>query len=137
MNCHSTVTFNIIFIHLNILSALARWFSWLEHRPKHQKVWVRFPVRACNQVVLSYHWDAYGRQPVHVSHIDVSLSPSNQFFKKAYPPWLVWLSGLSVGLQIKGSLVQFPVGVHGWVSGHVPSRGRRRGNHTLMFLSLS
>ena len=52
-------------------------------------------------------------------------------------PWLVWLSGLSARLQTKGSLVQFPVRAHSWVVGHVPSRGHVRGNHTLMFLSLS
>ena len=52
-------------------------------------------------------------------------------------PWLVWLSGLTVGLQTKGSLVRFPVRAHAWVAGQVPSRGCMRGNHTLMFLSLS
>ena len=52
-------------------------------------------------------------------------------------PWLVWLNGLSVGLGTKGLLVGFPVGAHTWVVGQVPSRGHVRGNHTLMFLSLS
>ena len=51
-------------------------------------------------------------------------------------PWLVWLSGLSAGLQTKGSLDRFPVRAHAWVVGQVPSRGGARGNHTLMFLSL-
>ena len=32
--------------------------------------------------------------------------------------------------------VQFPVQIHAWVAGQVPSRGRMRGNYTLMFLSL-
>ena len=31
----------------------------------------------------------------------------------------------------------FPVGAHAWVAGQVPSRGRLRSNHTLMFPSLS
>ncbi|KAF6109809.1 hypothetical protein HJG60_011007 [Phyllostomus discolor] len=31
-------------------SALARWFSWLEYCPIHQRLWVRFPVRAHTQV---------------------------------------------------------------------------------------
>ena len=35
------------------------------------------------------------------------------------------------------SLVQFPVRTHAWVVGQVPSWGHARGNHTLMFLSLS
>ena len=52
-------------------------------------------------------------------------------------PWLVWLSGLGVILQTKGSPVQFLVRAHAWVVGQVPSRGRTRDNHTLMFLSLS
>ena len=51
--------------------------------------------------------------------------------------WLVWLRGLSAGLQTKGSLVQFPVRAHVWVVGQVPSGGYVRGNHTLIFLSLS
>ena len=33
--------------------------------------------------------------------------------------------------------VQFPVRAHAWVAAQVPSRGRTRGNHALMFLSLS
>ena len=53
-------------------------------------------------------------------------------------PWLVWLSGLGAGLQTKRSLVRFPVRAHAWVVNQVPSRGHdARGNHTLMFLSLS
>ena len=51
--------------------------------------------------------------------------------------WLVWLSGLSAGLQTKGLLVRFPVRAHAWVAGQVPGRGHMRGNHTLLFLFLS
>ena len=51
--------------------------------------------------------------------------------------WPVSLSGLSSSLQTKGSLVRFPVRAHAWVASQVPSRGCMRGNHTLMFLSLS
>ena len=57
--------------------------------------------------------------------------------QKLYLPWLVWLSGLSANLQNKGLLVRFPVRAHAWVAGQVPSWGHSRGNHTLMFLSLS
>ena len=49
----------------------------------------------------------------------------------------MWLSGLSAGLRIKGSLVRFLVRAHAWVAGQVPRPGHARGNHTLMFLSLS
>ena len=52
-------------------------------------------------------------------------------------PWLVWLSGLCARLWTKGSLVRCPVRAHAWIAGQVPSKGRMRGNHTLMFLSLS
>ena len=48
-------------------------------------------------------------------------------------PWLVWLSGLSASLRIKGSLVQFPSRAHAWVASQVPSRGCMRGNHTWCF----
>ena len=40
-------------------------------------------------------------------------------------------------LQTKGSPVRFPVRAHACVVGQVPSWGHMRGNHTLMFLSLS
>ena len=49
----------------------------------------------------------------------------------------MWLSGLRAGLQSKRSLVLFPVRAHAWVVGQVPSRGHARGNHILMFPSLS
>ena len=52
-------------------------------------------------------------------------------------PWLLWLSGLSTILRTKRSPVWFPVGAHARVLGQVPSRGRVRGNHTWLFLSLS
>ena len=56
--------------------------------------------------------------------------------KKRDQPWLVWFRGLSAHLQTKGSQFRFPVRAHAWVTGQVPSRGRTRGNHILMFLSL-
>ena len=58
-------------------------------------------------------------------------------FKKLEEPWLVWLIALSSGLCTKGSLVRFPVRAHAWLAGQVLSGGHLRGNHTLMFLSLS
>ena len=51
--------------------------------------------------------------------------------------WLVWLSGLSAGLQTKGSLVEFPIRTHSWIADQVPSTGHMRSNHTLTFPSLS
>ena len=52
-------------------------------------------------------------------------------------PWLMWLSGLSAELGTKGLLVRLPVRALAWVAGQVPSREHVKGNHTLMFLSLS
>ena len=57
--------------------------------------------------------------------------------QKLYMPWLVWLSGWSARLWTKGSPVRFLVRAHAWVVSQIPSRGCMRGNHTLMFLSLS
>ena len=57
--------------------------------------------------------------------------------KNTFGPWLVGLSGLSADQGTKGLPVGFPVRVHAWVVGQVPSRGYVRGIHTLMFLSLS
>ena len=43
-----------------------------------------------------------------------------------------WIEG-----EPKGSPVPFLVRAHAWAVGQGPSRGRARGNHTLMFPSLS
>ena len=55
--------------------------------------------------------------------------------------WHIALAGVAqwieYGLQMKESLVRFPVGAHARVAGQVPSAGHVTGNHTLMFLSLS
>ena len=61
------------------------------------------------------------------------------FFKKRKKgkPWLVWLNGLSTSLGTERLLVQFLIRAHAWAVGQVPSVGSMRGNHTLMFLSLS
>ena len=45
--------------------------------------------------------------------------------------------GLSTSLRTKGSPVQFLLGAHVWVVGQVLNGGHSRGNHTLIFLSLS
>ena len=66
------------------------------------------------------------------------LSENKSFFKKAgLQLWLVWLNRLSTGLWTKWVTSRIPLGAHAWATGQVPSRGRARGNHTLMFLSLS
>ena len=51
--------------------------------------------------------------------------------------WLVWLSGLSAGLWIQRLLVQSPVRAQTWAAGQVAGWGCARGNHIVLFLSLS
>ena len=52
-------------------------------------------------------------------------------------PWLVYLSGLGVGWEPKGCQFNSQSGHMPGFAGQVPSGGHVRGNHTLMFLSLS
>ena len=63
--------------------------------------------------------------------------PKNMAKISICEPWVVWLSCLSAGLKTKESLFLFPVRAHACVAGHVPICGHSRGNHTMMFLSLS
>ena len=52
-------------------------------------------------------------------------------------PWLVWLSGLSADLQTKGCCFDSLSGHMPWLQVRSPVRGHMRGNHPLIFLSLS
>ena len=101
-------------------------------------------VRGCqillNHVAVFVKWGL----TQYLNRLRCNLRGRSAFFAKSLYlkrrsilPWLVWLSALSTGLRTKRSLVQFPVRAHAWVIGQVPGRGRMRGNHTLMFLSLS
>ena len=65
------------------------------------------------------------------------FSVCNEIKIKCLRPCLVWLSRLNASLLTKGSLVRFPVRAYAWVVGQVPSWGPVRGNHILLFLSLS
>ena len=62
---------------------------------------------------------------------------SKSLNRKLQRPWLVWPSGLSTSQRTKKSLLWFLVKAHVWVAGRIPSWRSARGNHTLMFLSLS
>ena len=66
----------------------------------------------------------------------------NSFVNKKYmyflkSPWLVWLSGLNASLQTERSPVLFPVRVHAWVAGRVPSWGHARGNQSMCLLHIN
>ena len=54
-------------------------------------------------------------KPCMLSKEDNNQRPHVQVYKHRKQPRLVWLSGLSAGLQTKGSLVQFPVRARAWV----------------------
>ena len=43
--------------------------------------------------------------------------------KKKLEPWLVWLNGLSTGLQTKKSPIRFPIRAHALVAGQIPVGG--------------
>ena len=45
--------------------------------------------------------------------------------------------GWASSYRLKGCQFNSESRAHAWVAGQVPSRGRARGNHTLMFPSLS
>ena len=77
--------------------------------------------------------DSPSHQTCCLSYTDACFSP--QKFTRS--PWLVWPSGTSASLQIKDLPVQFPVRACACIASQVSSRGHMRGNHTLMFLSLS
>ena len=74
---------------------------------------------------LENRWTRKRNQELKFPHTKINIGP-----------WLVQLSGYSMGLRTNRLPVQFPLRAHAWVAGQVPSKGCSRGNHTLMFLSL-
>ena len=95
------------------------------------------PTKWCS--ISYWSWFAFPWLPMKLS--SKNNIPQIRHTKIAYirvvVPCLVWLSGLSACLRTKGLTVRFPVTAHAWVAHQAPSRGCARGNHTLMFLSLS
>ena len=88
--------------------------------PTHHIIWMdlenimpseRSQSQKTTYYVISFIWNVQNRQI---------------YRKYICGPWLVWLSGLSAGLQTKRSLVWFPVRAHAWVAGQVPSWGSAR-----------
>ena len=72
------------------------------------------------------HTDVYSSCIPNWQNLEAIRCPSvGEWINKLYliQSWLVWLSGLSTGLWIERSPVQFPVRAHAWVLGHVPSWG--------------
>ena len=119
------------------------WLSWLERHPINQKVVGLIPGQGtylgCSSVPWSGHKQEATDQSFSLTSMFLSLclplSPSLSKSNEKNVPWLMWLSGLSGSLRTKGLLVRFPVRAYAWVVGQVPSGGRARDNHTLVFLS--
>ena len=61
----------------------------------------------------------------------------DHFIKNLKPALAGVAQWIEHGLGTKGLPVQFQVRTYAWVAGQVPSRGHTRGNHTLIFISLS
>ena len=117
--------------------------QWIERQPANQRVTGLIPSQGTRLGCRpGLQLGAHKKQPL----IDVSLPLFLPLFPclkinkiKILEKALAGVAqGLSASLQTKGSLVQFSVRAHVWVAGQVPSSGVcLRGNHTLMFLSLS
>ena len=58
------------------------------------------------------------------------------FKPRSLGPWLMWLCGLSSGLQTERSLVPFPVRAHAWVAGQVLGWVSVRGNRSMFPLRI-
>ena len=73
------------------------------------------------------------RAPKKIKRLLVKTAHIGSVLKIKAEPWLVWLTGLSAGLQTERSMVRFPVRAHAWVVGQVPSWRHVRASQ-LMFL---
>ena len=103
---------------------------WHKERALESRLWTCVPISDMKpKTYVPWSMQSHLRWPQfpHLQSVISDLKRNNE-------PWLVWLSGLSTG-KPKGHSFN-SVRAHAWVVGQVPSRGRRRGNHTLMFLSL-
>ena len=100
----------------------------------------------CSVPPGSFSWSQISIASFCASFRRCCLHTVSEFSRRALNPLLLknikccpgWCSsGIECGLRTKGSQVRFPAGAHAWVAGQVPTRGHMRGNHTLIFLSLS
>ena len=69
-----------------------------------------------------------------VINANFSFRVSNENMPLALAGVAQWIEHRPASQKVAGWI---PVRAHAWVAGQVPSRGCVRGNHTLMFLSLS
>ena len=107
------------------------WLSELSTGPWTRELLVRFLVGAHSWVVGQVPTWGSARVNHTLMFLYLSFSLPSPFSKKKKSPG--WIE---CRLWTKGSLVGFPVRAHAWVVGQVPNRGQR-GNHTLVFPSLS
>ena len=91
----------------------------------------------CGNFNISMNTIYRNKRLMYPSHASLLLSLPSPLFK-SYNIWPDWCGSVDwvPACEPKGCRVWFPVRAHAWVEGQVPSRGRMRSNHTLMFLSL-
>ena len=65
-------------VQVTSVLACSVWLSWLGSVLKSRRSRVQFLVRARAGVA---GWNAYGRQPIDVSHMDISLPPLPLLYK--------------------------------------------------------
>ena len=109
-------------IHLGSLhqcrnTAICNSTSFSLPKEKHSRIQVRVVLRVIFKSLIYFHGS-------HSKHSTIGC-----------PGWCSSVDWEWAVNQM--SPVQFPVRAHACVAGQVPSGGHMRGNHTLMFLSLS
>ena len=84
-----------------------------------------------------YQPDFYGTDEIakwYRYHLENSLTLSYKVKHMALTGVAQWIEYQPVNQRVAGPI---PSQAHAWVTGQVPRWRQRRGNHTLMFLSLS
>ena len=123
------------FAMIPMMLSIDKLYVYIERKTKRKcncsHLWVLELPNTWVTYILDYFWKYFPSFPQSMRFNFIINKKRNVW------PWLVWLSGLSTGLWTKGSPVQFPVRAHAWVVGQIPSWECVKGNHTLMFLSLS
>ena len=107
---------NWVTVRMPILSAWA-WFQNIEERSPFSGLMIS--LNSSKEASVLYKYKYLKKINVYFFFFARRFKIISSHLKMKRVPWLVWLSGLSAGLQTKGSLVPFPVRAHAWVGGQV------------------